>query len=199
MKVGDAMSTKELILQESLKLFSVYGFDAVSTRMIAKTIHASNAVIYKHYKSKQEILDRIVEESCNRYRKKMESLKLENICWENLESLCMDVFQFQTTDQWITDFRKLLTIEQYKNPEMARLYRKFFIDGPIQTIVAMMEQLMKLGYIKEGNPEVYAMDFYGPFFLYHTVGGKSEHLLTNLREHVQRFRENVITDQSYLE
>ena len=56
------MTTKESIIFESLKLFSINGYDAVSTRMIARSIHASDAVIYKHFKSKQEILDCIVEE-----------------------------------------------------------------------------------------------------------------------------------------
>lgn len=32
---------------------------------------------------------------------------------------------------------------------------------------------------------------YAPFFLFHTVGGESEELLQNLKEHVRLFRENV--------
>ena len=39
------MTTKESIVYESLKLFSVNGYKAVSTRMIARSIQASYAVI----------------------------------------------------------------------------------------------------------------------------------------------------------
>ena len=61
------MTTKENIIFESLKLFSVDGFEVVSTRMIARAIGASDAVIYKHFKSKQEIFDCIVEKCLERY------------------------------------------------------------------------------------------------------------------------------------
>mgnify|MGYP002514605406 CR=1 FL=1 len=56
-------TTKDRIIFESLKLFSVDGFEVVSTRMIARAIGASDAVIYKHFKSKQEIFDCIVEKT----------------------------------------------------------------------------------------------------------------------------------------
>lgn len=193
------MTTKECIIFESLKLFSVNGFDAVSTRMIARSIHASDAVIYKHFKSKQEILDSIVEVCMKRFQEKRAEVKLETICWTDVEKICLDMFLFQTTDKWITHFRQLLLIEQFKNPKMKEIYQQMFIDGPIQAMSNMFTELIKLGYMKEGTPEVYAMELYGPFFMYHTVGSESENILKNLEEHVTRFRRNVVTDLSLLE
>ena len=193
------MTTKECIIFESLKLFSVNGFDAVSTRMIARSIHASDAVIYKHFKSKQEILDCIVEVCMKRFQEKRAEVKLETICWTDVEKICLDMFLFQTTDEWITHFRQLLLIEQFKNPKMKEIYQQMFIDGPIQAMSNMFTELIKLGYMKEGTPEVYAMELYGPFFMYHTVGSESENILKNLEEHVTRFRRNVVTDLSLLE
>lgn len=193
------MTTKECIIFESLKLFSVNGFDAVSTRMIARSIHASDAVIYKHFKSKQEILDSIVEVCMKRFQEKRAEVKLETICWTDVEKICLDMFLFQTTDEWITHFRQLLLIEQFKNPKMKEIYQQMFIDGPIQAMSDMFTELIKLGYMKEGTPEVYAMELYGPFFMYHTVGSESENILKNLEEHVTRFRRNVVTDLSLLE
>lgn len=193
------MTTKECIIFESLKLFSVNGFDAVSTRMIARSIHASDAVIYKHFKSKQEILDSIVEVCMKRFQEKRAEVKLETICWTDVEKICLDMFLFQTTDEWITHFRQLLLIEQFKNPKMKEIYQQMFIDGPIQAMSNMFTELIKLGYMKEGTPEVYAMELYGPFFMYHTVGSESENILKNLEEHVTRFRRNVVTDLSLLE
>lgn len=192
------MTTKECIIFESLKLFSVNGFDAVSTRMIARSIHASDAVIYKHFKSKQEILDCIVEVCMKRFQEKRAEVKLETICWTDVEKICLDMFLFQTTDEWITHFRQLLLIEQFKNPKMKEIYQQMFIDGPIQAMSNMFTELIKLGYMKEGTPEVYAMELYGPFFMYHTVGSESENILKNLEEHVTRFRRNVVTDLSLL-
>ena len=192
------MTTKERIVYESLKLFSDNGFEAVSTRMIAKAIGASDAVIYKHFRSKQEILDQIIGQCTARYLEKRNSVKLETLCWKDVEKICLDMFRFQTTDEWTTMFRKLLLIEQYKNSDMAALYRRLFIDGPIESLAALFGELMKMGYMKHGTAEVYAMELYGPFFLYHTTDGNSETVLKFLTEHVRRFRENVVTEKIYL-
>lgn len=193
------MTTKEMIIYESLKLFSASGFDAVSTRTIARAINCSDAVIYKHFKSKQEILDQIIEECSKRYLEKRNAVKLENLCWKDIEAICMDMFHFQTTDEWITLFRKLLIVEQYKNPKIAALYKELFIDSPIQGMSKIFAALIQMGYMKEGTPEVYAMELYGPFFMYHMTSDISEQTLKHLEEHVSRFRENVITDACYLE
>lgn len=188
------MTTKECIIFESLKLFSRNGFDAVSTRMIARSINASDAVIYKHFKSKQEILDCIIEECMTRFQKKHAEVNIEKMSWTDVEKICMEMFVYQTTDEWITHFRQLLLIEQFKNPKMKEIYRQVFIDGPLQSMSSIFTQLIEQGYMKEGTPEVYAMELYGPFFMYHTVGGESEEIMKNLEEHVTRFRKNVVTD-----
>ena len=63
----------------------------------------------------------------------------------------------------------------------------------------MFKTLIEQGYMKQGNPKVYAMDLYSPFFMYHTIGGEEKELLKNLEEHVTLFRRNVVTDEVYLE
>lgn len=187
------MTTKEAIIYESLKLFSVHGFDSVSTRMIARAVDASDAVIYKHFKNKQEILDTIVEVCRKRFVEKRQSANLQNMHWVDVERVCMDMFYFQTHDEWIVMFRKLLTIEQFKNPKMAELFKIIFIDTAIDGMTYMFTELIKAGYLKEGNPRVYAMELYGPFFMYHTVNTDDEELLKELEEHVRYFRKNYRT------
>lgn len=204
------MTTKDAIIYESLKLFSDNGYDAVSTRMIARAVGASDAVIYKHFKNKQEILNTIIDVCKNHYMEKCSSIKLETLCWKDIKKICMDMFKFQTTDEWIVMFRKLLIVEEYKNPLMKKMYREIFIDASIHSMTKIFTELINQGYIKKGTPEVYAMELYAPFFMYHTIAGDSvnldssglqdsEQLLKHLEEHVTNFRKNVITDLCYLE
>ena len=54
-------NAKEIIMEESLKLFSVYGFEAVSVRTIADKVGIGNSALYKHFESKQAIFDALVE------------------------------------------------------------------------------------------------------------------------------------------
>ena len=194
----EVKTTKDRIIYESLKLFSKDGYDATSTRSIARSIECSDAVIYKHFKSKQEILDAIVEICSDRLAIKQQQVNITDMNWEDVENICMDIFVFQTTDEWIVPFRKLLLIEQFKNSQLEAIYRDVFINRPLSYMESMFGELIKLGYMKPGNPKVYAMDLYSPFFMYHSISGSNEEILKILREHVSLFRKNVIADESYL-
>ena len=185
-------TTKDRIIFESLKLFSKDGFDATSTRAIARSIDCSDAVIYKHFKSKQEILEAIIEICSDRLEAKSQQVKIEEMCWEDVENICLGMFEFQTSDEWIVPFRKLLLIEQFKNSKLEAIYRDVFINRPLSYMEAMFEVLIKFGYMKPGNPKVYAMDLYSPFFMYHTIREENAEVIKTLREHVALFKGNVV-------
>ena len=56
-----AEGTKERILDIALELFARNGYPGTSMSDIAKQLGFTKAALYKHYTSKQEILDQIVE------------------------------------------------------------------------------------------------------------------------------------------
>ena len=56
-----AGDTKERILKTALELFAQNGYLGTSMNDIAQQLGFTKAALYKHYTSKQEILDRIVE------------------------------------------------------------------------------------------------------------------------------------------
>lgn len=183
------MTTKEKILEESMKLFSVQGFAAVSVRAIAAAVGVRDSALYKHFKSKQEILEAIVEASENRFFKQYEALEINKINANNLVETCMKMFDFQTQDEWIKMFRRLLIIEQFNNPQMAAIYRTIFIEMPVNSQKQIFEYLINQGFLKDKNAEVMAMELYAPFFLYHTVEMPREHIDPLLRKHVENFME----------
>ena len=184
-------TTRDRIIYESLKLFSRDGYDATSTRAIARSIECSDAVVYKHFRSKQEILDAIVEICSDRLAIKQQQVNITDMNWTDVENICMNIFIFQTTDEWIKPFRRLLILEQFKNPKMADIYKKIFVDIPISTMSAMFEQLIGLGYMKEGNTKVYAMELYSPFFLCHNLSDEDGEIEKMLKIHVSVFCKNV--------
>ena len=181
------MSTKERILIESMKLFSINGFDAVSVRMIADAVGVGNSALYKHYKSKQAILDAIVEKSkerfCSQYQNRMQ--QMQGI--DDLKEMCLSMYRFQTEDEWMLMFRRILVIEQFKNPQMASLYQQFFIELPVQSQANVFRELIQEGMMKDRDAEVMAMELYAPFFLYHMA--TKESLTKQLEQHVENFIE----------
>ena len=63
----DRGNTKQEILEVSLELFSVQGFEATSISQIANAVGIRKASLYSHFENKQAILDALVKEVLEQY------------------------------------------------------------------------------------------------------------------------------------
>ena len=136
-------NTKEKILEEALKLFAQSGYMGTSMNDIASKLGVTKAALYKHYKSKQEILDSIIEkmkeldiERAKQYE--MPEGDLEKVTAEYKEMAFDKIKQFTkvqflhwTEEEFSSCFRKMLTLEQYREPQMAQLYQNYLASGPL--------------------------------------------------------------------
>ena len=100
---------------------------------------------------------------------------------------CLSMFQYQTTDESLVAFRRLLLLEKFKNPEIAEIYKTFFVDIPLDNQIAIFEQLQKQGLMITGNTRVFAMELYAPFYLYHFVEYDPEKLISLFETHLEYF------------
>lgn len=189
------VSTKDRILQESMKLFSVQGYDAVSVRMIAAAVGIRDSALYKHFTNKQAIFDAIVEMSRQRFWDKYKQMKVQMNSELDFVEMCLQMFHFQTQDEWIVRFRQMLVIEQFKNPKAAQIYKELFIDMPVDNQEKIFQRLIEAGIMRDNNARVMAMELYAPFFLYHTIQYKVEGLEEDLRQHVINFKETYFIEQ----
>ena len=64
--VKDAEERKEEILDAAEKLFGTKGFDHTSTNDILEAVGIARGTLYYHFKSKEEILDGVIERISNR-------------------------------------------------------------------------------------------------------------------------------------
>ena len=139
-------NTKDKILEEALKLFAQSGYMGTSMNDIASKLGVTKAALYKHYKSKQEILDSIIDkmneldmERVKRYE--MPEGDLEKVVAEYKETAFDKIKQFTkvqflhwTEEEFSSCFRKMLTLEQYREPQMAQLYQNYLAGGPLTYI-----------------------------------------------------------------
>lgn len=184
------INTKQRIIEESMKLFSISGFDTVSIRTIAKEVGVGNSALYKHFKSKKEIFDEIVSYSVEYYKSMGNKQMAQVQSVEALQTVCLAMFEFQTKDEWMVMFRRLLMIEQFKNPEIAEIYRQFFIELPVRTQANLFKELIIKGIMKDRNETVLAMELYAPFYLYHLSSVSLEDLTELFKDHIKNFWEN---------
>ncbi len=182
-------NTKEIILEESLKLFAVNGFEAVSVRDIAEKVGIGNSALYKHYRNKQAIFDALVEYMKESYLEQCSTITSEIRGKKELKKNVFKMFEYQTRDPRIVNFRQMLLIEKFRNPRMAEIYREFFVDIPLNREKEIFEELQKKGLMIKGDAYVFAMEFYAPFYLFHFVEHDYEKLKSSFKSHVKYFFE----------
>lgn len=199
------MSTKERIIYEALNLFSTKGFDAISVRDIAKAVGIKASSLYNHFKNKQDIFDTIVNKYSKHVKKFLERISPGNVgsdsILKNAKHISdelffrksMDMFKFYLEDEYMIKFRKLLTIEQFKNNKIANLYNELFIDDILNFQVKIFEVLMNSNILVKKDPYILALQFYSPVFLlfykFENITDKERVSLTN---HISEFKDAYI-------
>ena len=183
-------TTKQRILLEALRLFSKEGCDAVSVERIAGAVGIRAPSLYKHYKSKQDIFDSILQEMELRDRENAAACALPEDTMDAMpeayanpsigDLIAFSKMQFRhwTENEFAAAFRRLLTIEQYKNEEMNRLYHQYLGSGPLAYTADL------LGSMEE------ALLFYGPMHLLYSVYDEAQDkqaVLERLDKHVERW------------
>ena len=76
---------KGKILEEALKLFAQSGYMGTSMNDIASKLGVTKAALYKHYKSKQEILDSIIEKMKELDIERGKQYEMPVVIWKRLQ------------------------------------------------------------------------------------------------------------------
>ena len=194
--------TKEKILMTALRLFARDGYEAVSVRTIAEELGMTKGALYRHYKNKRDIFDSIVErmiridgERAHAHQMPAEKYDTmpdayENAAVENIQKYTIEQFKFWTEDEFASHFRKMLTLEQYRNAEMAQLYSDCIVAGPVAYTEDLFRELIKKGVLKREDPGMLAIEFYAPLFLLINMSdktGKNEDYIEIIRNHTEHF------------
>ena len=172
--------TKEKILLTALELFASQGYEAVSVSDIADRLGMTKAALYKHYRSKRDVFDCILARMEQRDAEQAASHELPEGTAEEMEEaysaaspdhivdFSKAMFRYWTEDPFASPFRRMLTLEQYRDPEMGRLFQQYLASGPMDYMADLFEA--------HGlpRPREAAARFYGPMFLLYSVYDASE-------------------------
>ena len=196
------INTKERILTVSLELFAKEGYEAVSVSDIASKLGITKSALYKHYKNKRDIFDSILEkmyqiDSENSKKSKVPEQTYENrpdsynnVSLKDLADFTISQFEFWTRDKFASNFRKMLTLEQYRNSEMTKLYNDCILGGPVSYVSDIFSVMISNGILKDGSPMQLAVEFYSPFYLlinlYDSFNNK-DILLNAMKDHIESF------------
>lgn len=188
--------TKENILLTALELFSRSGYEAVSVSDIAGRLGMTKSALYKHYKNKRDIFDSITARMEQRDAERSRLFELpeeamtegsEDYSAASLRQLIefsKAQLRYWTEDEFASAFRRLLTLEQYRDGEMRAMYQQYLAGGPLGYVADI------LGAHGLPNAEREAMEFYAPMFLFYSLydGAKDKSsIITAADAHFERF------------
>ena len=168
-------STKEEIMTVALHLFAKNGYEAVSASQIAGVLGMTKGALYRHYENKRDIFLHIVKrmeqqdsEQARQNEVPEESIEkmpeeYQNVSVEDFVGYSKSMFEYWTEDDFASSFRKMLTLEQFRNEEMQNLYQQYLVSGPAEYV----KDLLKNMEIK--NPEENAIKFYANMFFYYSM------------------------------
>ena len=200
-----AGNTKERILETALELFAQSGYLGTSMSDIAGELGITKGALYKHYTSKQDILSSIVERMNKMDYERAEEYEMPeaepdgfaeaylHTPIEKIRAYSMAQFDHWTKEHFPSNFRKMLTLEQYRDSKLAKLYHDYLATGPTEYMAAIFRKLTD----SDDAAMQLALDFYGPMFLLYSVydgATDKESIAPRLCAHIDRFIEKIESD-----
>ena len=168
-------STKEDIMIVALHLFAKNGYEAVSVSQIAGALGMTKGALYRHYENKRDIFLHIVkrmEQQDGEQARENEvpegsiekmPEEYQNVSVEDFVGYSKSMFKYWTEDDFASLFRKMLTLEQFRNEEMQKLYQQYLVSGPAEYVKDLFKNM------KIKNPEENAVKFYANMFFYYSM------------------------------
>ena len=197
------MDTKQRILDEALTLFSEKGYANVFVNDIAEKVGIKAPSLYKHYKNKQAIFDAIIAEMNHRFEQQAHTLNIngsdptadaevyKNMDEDHLVKLGTDLFTYYLHDSYTKRFRKMLTLEQFQDEDLAKVYSKQYFDMPLTYQGMLLGLLVAQGFLVADDVPVMTLQFYAPIYMLLTVCDREpereQEALKLMEKHIRQF------------
>ena len=162
-------NTKQEILEASLDLFSVKGYEATSISQIANAVGIRKASLYSHFENKQAILDALVKDVLDQYAERSIFAKADWDEYDDAEDksaltpdeaaqMILGQIRYILHDPHISKARKMLAMEQFQNSELAKLQTKQNYSDVMRYFTGLVKHLIRNGILAEDDPEIMAAE-----------------------------------------
>ncbi|MCL2785531.1 MAG: TetR/AcrR family transcriptional regulator [Propionibacteriaceae bacterium] len=198
-----ARNTRDALLDAALAGFSRDGFSGTSIRDLARAIGIRESSVYKHFVSKQAILDALVERIDERLGDLASHLgtvtstgeaaaaTYQDISEEALVGIARGMFDFVVDDPEFAALRRMMVIEQFRDADVSARLHDYFITQPLAFQTELFRVLLASGEFLDGlDPQTTALAFFGPIYMLidYADGGDKQRALDLLAGHVHHFR-----------
>lgn len=191
----DTMTTKERILESALFLFAEKGYEGVGVDQIAEKAGLRGPSLYNHFKGKEDIFNSLVDTMTEYYEKNFVSSKeMEKVMPSSLQELVtmsMQKIAFTVHDTKIQAFRRMLTMEQYRNDTMRAMTTQYHLSILLDLYTGIMKALIDQKVLKKLDPRLLAFEFTMPVsMMIHWIDrepDKEHEAMKWIEEHMKHF------------
>ena len=160
-----ASDTKQRILLKALDMFSENGYSGTSLRELAQSLGIVKSALYRHYSSKEEIWDAVIDMVDRHYSEHFGSAdRMPAIpdSMDGLKAMTFGMVDFTVHDEMVVRARKLMLTEQFRDEKIRKLATFHFLYGTVAIFTRVFAAMMEKGVIKETDPENLAFSYTAP-------------------------------------
>ena len=197
-------STKQKILEAALELFSVQGYEATSISQLAEAVGIRKASLYSHFENKQAILDALIQTTLEQYAQHSIFTNAdwddpdftrdkENLTPEAAAQMFMGQIRYILHDPQISRARKMLTIEQFQNPQMAQLQTRQNYTDVMRYFTGLVRFLIRQGRLADSDPDITAAQLCLPISVWINLCDREpereDEIMQLIQRHIRQFFE----------
>jgi|SRR5579871_2060868 len=163
-----AQARRQQILNTAGGLFSAKGFEGTTTREIAESAGINEAIIFRHFPSKDGLYWAVVEEQiskrCSGKGGRKYSRSLQSV-QRALSKVACSLLERNEEDVALT---RLLLFSALRNRDLAEQFFRKYMAETLARVSDCIQQGVRQGYLREVDPEVAARAFVG-MVVYHNL------------------------------
>ena len=156
-----AKDRREQLIDVAMRLFSVQGFDGTTTREIAEAAGVNEAIIFRHFSSKEELYWAVVNArmgTSGRRRKIEKALEANLSERDTLAAIACSLLERTPQDFALT---RLLLFTGLRNAELSELFFRNYISETFELLSDYFRKGMSAGRFRNVDPVVAARGFLG--------------------------------------
>ncbi len=158
-------TTKERILDAALVSFAENGYKGTNLRDLAAGMGLSKSALYRHYESKEEIWNAVIDRMEAYYTSRFGSpdqLPPVPKSYDELIAVTMRMLDFTMHDERVILTRKLLLAEQFRDERALQLATLHFFTGTKEIFTEIFAEMMQNGILKKDDPAILAFAYTAP-------------------------------------
>ncbi len=163
-----AEDRRQQILQIATELFASRGYEGATTREIARRAKVNEAIIFRHFQTKEELYWAVIEAKCKSGAGKefmRDILLAGDPVRETFINLADSILRRREKDQTLT---RLLLFSSLENHRLSHRFFQSYVADYYELLGDYIQQRMDAGEFRKSDPQLAARGFLG-MIVYHSL------------------------------